>query len=80
MYQSEAATRLHLPFALLSDNNLEFVGTLDLPTFGAEVMPLVKRLTLIIEDGEIRKVFYPVFPPGRNAEEVVRWLSQKAAS
>jgi peroxiredoxin len=80
MYQSEAATRLHLPFALLSDDNLEFVGTLDLPTFEAEGMTLVKRLTLIIEDGEILKVFYPVFPPGRNAEEVIRWLSPKTAS
>jgi peroxiredoxin len=64
----------------LSDENLEFVGTLDLPTFEAEGMTLVKRLTLIVEDGEILKVFYPVFPPGRNAEEVIWWLSQKAAS
>jgi peroxiredoxin len=80
VYQSEAAARLHLPFALLSDENLEFVGALDLPTFEAEGMTLVKRLTLIVEDGEILKVFYPVFPPGRNAEEVIWWLSQKAAS
>jgi peroxiredoxin len=80
MYQNEAAARLHLPFARLSDENLEFVGTLDLPTFEAEGMTLVKRLTLIVEDGEILKVFYPVFPPGRNAEEVIWWLSQKAAS
>ena len=79
-YQIEAAERLHLPFALLSDKNLEFVGALDLPTFEAEGMTLVKRLTLIVEDGEILKVFYPVFPPGRNAEEVIWWLSQKAAS
>ena len=79
-YQSEAAERLHLPFALLSDENLEFVGALDLPTFGAEGMTLVKRLTLIVEDGEILRVFYPVFPPGRNAEEVIRWLSQQEAS
>jgi peroxiredoxin len=79
-YQSEAVERLHLPFALLSDENLEFVGALDLPTFEAEGMPLVKRLTLIVEDGEILKIFYPVFPPGRNAEEVIWWLSRKAAS
>ncbi len=80
VYQSEAAQRLHLPFALLSDENLEFVGALDLPTLEAEGMTLVKRLTLIVEDGEILKVFYPVFPPGRNAEEVIRWLSRQAAS
>ena len=80
MYQSEAAARLHLPFALLSDENLQFVGALDLPTFEAEGMTLVKRLTLVVEGGEILKIFYPAFPPGRNAEEVIWWLSQKAAS
>jgi peroxiredoxin len=79
-YQREAAERLNLPYGLLSDGNLEFVGALDLPTFEAEGMTLVKRLTLVAEDGEILKVFYPVFPPGRNAEEVIRWLSQQAAS
>jgi peroxiredoxin len=79
-YQQEAAERLHLPFALLSDENLELVGALDLPTFQAEGMTLVRRLTLIVEDGEIVKVFYPVFPPGRNAEEVIRWLSRQPAS
>jgi peroxiredoxin len=79
-YQEEAAERLHLPFALLSDENLVFARALDLPTFEAEGMILVKRLTLIIEGGEIRKVFYPVFPPGRNAEEVIGWLSEQHAS
>ena len=79
-YQQEAAQRLHLPFALLSDENLELARALDLPTFDAEGMTLVKRVTLIVEDGEIRKVFYPVFPPGRNAEEVILWLSQQEAS
>jgi peroxiredoxin len=39
-------------------------------------MTLLKRLTLIIEDGRIEKVFYPVFPPGKNAEEVLAWLRQ----
>ena len=59
---------------------LEFAGALDLPTFQAEGITLVKRLTMIVEDGEIRKVFYPVFPPGRNAEEVIGWLSERSAS
>ena len=79
-YQREAAERLHLPFGLLSDEKLEFVRALGLPTFRAEGMTLVKRLTMIVEDGEIRKVFYPVFPPGRNAEEVIGWLSDRVAS
>jgi peroxiredoxin len=62
---------------LLSDEKLEFARALGLPTFEAEGMTLIKRLTLVIEEGEIEHVFYPVFPPGRNAEEVVRWLSER---
>jgi peroxiredoxin len=73
-YQREAATRLHLPFALLSDADLAFAGALGLPTFEVEGMILLKRLTLVIDDGRIEKVFYPVFPPDRSAEEVVEWL------
>jgi peroxiredoxin len=79
-YQREAVERLHLPFGLLSDEKLELAGVLGLPTFEAEGTTLVKRLTMIVEDGEIRKVFYPVFPPGRNAEEVIGWLSERTAS
>ncbi|HET7271762.1 MAG TPA: peroxiredoxin [Rubrobacter sp.] len=79
-YQREAAERLHLPFRLLSDRALEFAGALDLPTFEAQGMTLTKRLTLVIEDGEIRHFFYPVFPPGSNAEEVAGWLSERNAS
>jgi peroxiredoxin len=74
-YQREAAERLHLPFELLSDEGLAFAKGLDLPTFEVEGMTLIKRLTLIIDNGRIEKVFYPVFPPGENAEEVVAWLS-----
>ena len=79
-YQREAVERLRLPFELLSDQELEFAGALDLPTFEAEGMTLIKRVTLVIEDGEIREVFYPVYPPGTNAEEVVGWLSERIAS
>src|SRR5215211_3813494 len=79
-YQREAAERLRLPFPLLSDEKLEFAGALGLPTFEAEGMTLIKRLTLIVENGEIVKVFYPVFPPGRNAEDVLGWLSERTAS
>jgi peroxiredoxin len=76
-YQREAAGRLHLPFELLSDEDLAFAEALSLPTFEADGMILLKRLTLIIEDGRIEKVFYPVFPPGKNAEEVLAWLRQE---
>jgi peroxiredoxin len=73
-YQREAAGRLHLPFELLSDEDLAFARALELPTFEADGMVLLKRLTLIIDDGRIEKVFYPVFPPDRNADEVVEYL------
>ena len=73
-YQREAAERLHLPFELLSDSELSLAKALRLPTFQVESMTLIKRLTLIILDGRIEKVFYPVFPPDKNAEEVLEWL------
>jgi peroxiredoxin len=75
-YQKEAVDRLHLPFELLSDVNLEFAHSLQLPTFNIAGMTLIKRLTLIVCNGVIEKVFYPVFPPDHNAEEVIDWLSQ----
>jgi len=74
-YQREAAVRLHLPFELLSDEKLELAGALRLPTFEVAGMTLIKRLTLIVDDGVISKVFYPVFPPDANAADVERWLS-----
>ena len=73
-YQREAATRLHLPFALLSDSDLALAGALGLPTFEVDGMVLLKRMTLVIDEGWIEKIFYPVFPPDRSAEEVVEWL------
>jgi peroxiredoxin len=78
-YQQEAATRLHLPFALLSDEQLKFTTALDLPTFVASGMTLLKRMALIVDDGVIAHVFYPVFPPDKNAEEVAAWLKASAA-
>lgn len=78
-YQREAKERLHLPFELLSDEGLEFAESLSLPSFEAEGAKLIKRLTLIIEDGTISAVFYPVFPPDENAGEVVGWLKRERA-
>src|SRR6516164_3569550 len=75
-YQREVAERLHLPFPLLSDAELKFMRALDLPTFTVAGMMLLKRMALIIDDGVIAKVFYPVFPPDQSATEVVSWLRQ----
>jgi peroxiredoxin len=77
-YQREAATRLHLPFALLSDERLTLTRAMNLPTFETSGMMLLKRFTLVIEDGKVEHVFYPVFPPDRSATDVMEWLSQKA--
>jgi peroxiredoxin len=79
-YQREAVERLHLPFELLSDDRLRFARALRLPTFQVEGMPLIKRLTLIADGGRIAKVFYPVFPPDRNAPDVVAWLAAHCAA
>ena len=78
-YQREAAERLHLPFPLLCDERLALTGALKLPTFQVGPMVLLKRLTLIIRDGTVERVFYPVFPPDRNAGDVMRWLADASA-
>ena len=78
-YQREAAGRLHLPFGLLSDAGLRLAGALRLPTFEVEGATLLKRLTLILRDGAIEHVFYPVFPPDRSAQDVVEWLRANPA-
>ncbi|TXH76948.1 MAG: peroxiredoxin [Thiobacillus sp.] len=77
--QKEAVQRLHLPFELLSDSNFELTTALKLPTFEYNSLRLIKRLTLIIENGAIRKVFYPVFPPNENAANVIAWFHQAKA-
>jgi peroxiredoxin len=76
-YQQEAVQRLHLPFPLLSDERLDFATALDLPTFEVDGMTLIKRLTLIINDGAIETVFYPVFPPDADAANVLAWLRER---
>jgi peroxiredoxin len=73
-YQREAAERLHLPFPVLSDESLALARAIRLPTFTVAGMMLLKRMALVIDDGVIGKVFYPVFPPDKNAEEVIAWL------
>ncbi len=73
-YQREAAARLGLPFPLLSDEGLLWADALRLPRFEAEGMTLLRRCTLVADDGRITRVFYPVFPPDRNAADVAAWL------
>lgn len=73
-YQAEAAERLHLPFPLLSDADLAFARAVGLPMMTVEGRTLAKRLTLIIDRGAVAHVFYPVFPPDRNAGDVLAWL------
>lgn len=79
-YQQELAERLHLPFPLLSDSDLAFSSAARLPMMTVENMTLAKRLALIIDDGMISHVFYPVFPPDRNAGDVLSWLQSNRRS
>jgi peroxiredoxin len=74
-YQAEAAARLHLPFALLSDAGFALTDALRLPTFETNGMRLLRRLTMILRDGTVENVFYPVFPPDQAAAAVMAWLS-----
>ena len=73
-YQQELVRRLNLPFAILSDAQLELTRAWGLPTFQAAGQTLLRRLTLILRDGRVEHVWYPVFPPDRHADEVLEWL------
>jgi peroxiredoxin len=73
-YQREAVERLHLPFAILSDEKLQLTRAMRLPTFHVDGMTLIKRMAWVVDDGVIAKTFYPVFPPDKSAEDVVCWL------
>jgi len=75
--QHEFAERVQLPYAILSDPELELATALGLPTFEVAGMRLYKRLTLIARAGRIAHVFYPVFPPDRHAADVAAWLARK---
>ena len=75
-YQQEAKSRLHLQFELLSDPGFLLKQKLSLPTFIVEGTERYKRITLIIKDNVIKKIFYPVFPPDHNATEVLSWYKE----
>jgi peroxiredoxin (alkyl hydroperoxide reductase subunit C) len=75
-YQKELATRLHLPYSILSDEKLEFSKKLKLPMFKVLKMNLLKRITLILKDNKIIKYFYPIFPPTKNIEDVINFFEK----
>jgi len=74
-YQREMADRLHLPFEVLSDESFKFCDALRLPTFEVDGKRLLKRLTIVIRQGRIEHVFYPVFPSNESADQVMEWLN-----
>jgi peroxiredoxin len=73
-YQQEMVARLHVPFEVLSDADFKLTHALRLPTFDIAGFTLIKRLTLVLRGSRIEKVFYPIFPPDRHAQEVKSWL------
>ena len=73
--QIEFAERNQMPFPVIADPELRLRDALGLPTFRVEGLELYKRLTFVAENGRIAKVFYPVFPPDRNARDVLDWLA-----
>lgn len=77
--QREMATRENLPFPMLSDEHFALTRVLRLPTFETSGMTLLKRLTLILHDGVVEHVFYPVFPPDQNAADVASWIRSRLA-
>ncbi|MEO1205377.1 MAG: redoxin family protein [Pseudomonadota bacterium] len=73
--QMEAADRLALSFCLLNDSSLAFAGSMKLPTFNAGGSAFLSRLTVVISDGLLRDVIYPVHPPDRHAADLLKRLS-----
>jgi peroxiredoxin len=75
-YQREMASRLHLPFDVLSDSALQLSTELSLPIIKLGDLSLLKRLTMICYSSVILRVHYPVFPPQKDADHVISWLKK----
>jgi len=75
-YQKEMADRLHLPFPVVSDVDYQFQKALNMPTFIAGGMTLLKRVTLIVNNGVIEGVHYPIFPSDSDAAWVMDYLKK----
>jgi len=78
-HQQELVDRLHLPFPVLSDEDLALTQAMRLPTFRAAGQTLLRRLTFVIRDSRVEHVWYPVFPPDLHAERVLEWLSSRTS-
>ena len=76
--QLEFAERNHIPYPVIADPECRLGRALRLPTFEFGRVTLYKRITLVVDACAISKVFYPVFPPDKNADEVVAWLRERA--
>lgn len=76
-YQAEVHERLHLPYDLLSDEELQLQQALSLPTFDWDGGKVLRRVTMAVQDGKIERVWYPVFPPDKSTEDVVAWLKER---
>ena len=74
------AERLHLPFAVLSAESMAMTNTMRLPTFQTAGLHLLKRLTLIVKDGQVMAVKYPIFPSNSDAAWAINWLGSKVQS
>ena len=75
-YNNEMTSRLGVPYDVLSDEKLELKNALNLPIFSIKNKDYLKRLTLIVENNIIKKVFYPIYPIDKHIEEVLKWLKQ----
>jgi peroxiredoxin len=78
--QVEFAERNRMPFPVIADPERQLGAALGLPTFETSGLTLYKRLALVAEEARIVKVFYPVFPPDRNAADVLEWLRARRAA
>lgn len=78
--QAEHVARNHITFPVLNDSRFQLADALGLPTFTVDGRRFYKRLALVAIDNRIVNVTYPVFPPDRNAEQVLSWLKRYLAS
>ena len=78
--QEEFAAREHMPYPVIADPEHRLGAALRLPSFEFDGLELYKRVTLVLDSAHVAKVFYPVFPPDRNAAEVVLWLRERGAA
>lgn len=78
-YQREMVERRRLPFPILSDTEGRFAAALALP-FATGGATYLRRLTLIVVNGRIERVFYTVPEPTLHAGEVLAWLAHSPSA